>query len=85
MATKISKQIYLEPEQEAQLKRLAGATGLAEADLIRQALNRHLSAQRPMRRDPGVWAAERAFISALIALGPVSGARTWRRDELHER
>lgn len=49
VASKIRKQIYLDPAQEALLKRLAGATGLAEADLIRQALDRHLGTDLPTR------------------------------------
>ncbi|MCX7740592.1 MAG: ribbon-helix-helix domain-containing protein, partial [Meiothermus sp.] len=35
----IRKQIYLAPEQEAKLKRLARATGRSEAEIIREALD----------------------------------------------
>lgn len=35
----IRKQIYIAPEQQAKLKRLASATGRAEADIIREALD----------------------------------------------
>ncbi len=35
----IRKQIYLAPEQEAKLKRLARATGRTEAEIIREALD----------------------------------------------
>ncbi|MCS7059359.1 MAG: ribbon-helix-helix domain-containing protein [Meiothermus sp.] len=35
----IRKQIYIAPEQEAKLKRLARATGRTEAEIIRQALD----------------------------------------------
>lgn len=34
----VRKQVYIAPEQEAKLKRLARATGRSEADIIREAL-----------------------------------------------
>lgn len=39
----IRKQIYIAPEQEAKLKRLARATGRSEADIIREALEATLA------------------------------------------
>lgn len=85
MTVKIRKQIYLEPGQEALLKHLSGATGVPEAELIRQAIDRHLAAGQPVRRDAQAWEAERAFIAALIAQGPAEEQRRWRREELYER
>ncbi|MBF6595075.1 MAG: ribbon-helix-helix protein, CopG family [Thermaceae bacterium] len=35
----VRKQIYIAPEQEAKLKRLAKAAGRSEADIIREALD----------------------------------------------
>ncbi len=35
----VRKQVYLAPEQEAKLKRLARATGRSEAEIIREALD----------------------------------------------
>jgi hypothetical protein len=85
VTAKIRKQIYLEPGQELLLKHLSGATGLPEAELIRQAIDRHLAAGQPARRDAQAWEAERAFIATLIAQGPAEGQRRWRREELYER
>lgn len=85
MATRIRKQIYIEPEQNILLKQLSGQTGLPEAEIIRQALERHVQALRIPRRDAGVWETERAFIERLIQQGPVLGGRAWQREELHER
>jgi hypothetical protein len=85
VSTKIRKQIYLEPGQEALLKHLSGATGVPEAELIRQAIDRHLSSGQPVRRDAQAWEDERAFITALIAQGRAEGQRRWRREELYER
>ncbi|MFQ5614367.1 MAG: CopG family transcriptional regulator [Anaerolineae bacterium] len=85
MATKIRKQIYIEPDQEARLKQLAGALGLTEAEIIRQAIDRQTRQFRPARRNLKAWEAERAFIMQLIQQGPVPERRTWRREDLHER
>lgn len=85
MTAKIRKQIYLEPGQEVLLKHLSGATGVPEAELIRQAIDRHLATGQPVRRDAEAWEAERAFIAALIAQGPTEGQRRWQREDLYER
>jgi hypothetical protein len=85
VSTKIRKQIYLEPGQEMLLKHLSGATGVPEAELIRQAIDRQLAAGQPVRRDAQAWEAERAFIAALMAQGSVAGQRQWRREDLYER
>ncbi len=85
MAKKVRKQIYIEPHQEAALKRLARQRGTSEAEIIRQAIDRHAGALRPQRPDLAAWQEECAFIQSLIEKGPVPGGRTWRREELHER
>ena len=84
MGRMLRKQIYVEPEQDAALKRRARQTGASEADLIRQALDRHLAALPP-HRDLRAWDEERAFIEDLMSRGPVAGGRAWTREELHER
>jgi hypothetical protein len=85
MGVKIRKQIYIEPQQEATLKRLARETGLSEAEFIRQAIDRQAQLLRPSRRNLAAREQERAFIHGLIQQGVVTGSRTWRREELHER
>ncbi len=85
MATMIRKQIYLEPDQDAQLKQLANDAGVSEAELIRQAIDRQLRAQRPIRRNRSVWVDEQAFVAQWIAQGTSAVERTWRRDELYDR
>ncbi len=85
MTVKVRKQIYIESEQEVLLKRLAQETGSSEAEIVRQAIERHTRGLRPMRHVPGVWEQERAFILERIAQGPIAGRRTWRREDLHER
>ncbi len=85
MAMKIRKQVYLEPRQEALLKRLAAELNVTEAELIRQAIDRQTRFFRSPERDLAAWEEEKAFITHLIEQGPVPGERTWQREALHER
>jgi hypothetical protein len=43
MVSKIRKQIYIEARQDNSLKESAQRTGLSEAEIIRQAIDRHVS------------------------------------------
>jgi hypothetical protein len=86
MAQMIRKQVYIEPRQDANLKRLARAKGVTEAEIIRRAIDRETgSVSVPLGQpDSTAWEEARAFIHDLIAQGPVSGGRTWSREELYE-
>ena len=86
MAQMIRKQVYIEPRQDASLKRLARAKGVTEAEIIRRAIDRETSSVSiPIGQpDSAAWEEARAFIHTLIAQGPVSGGRTWSREELYE-
>ena len=85
MATKIRKQVYIEPHQEDILKQLTRETGLSEAELIRQAIDRHTRTIRLPKPDLKAWEKERTFIMHLMQQGPAPGQRTWQREELYER
>lgn len=85
MATKVRKQVYIEPHQEAILKRLAREQGITEAEIIRRAIDAHTRTFRLLTRDLRAWEKERAFIQGLIRQGPVAGKRTWQREDLYER
>lgn len=85
MATKVRKQVYIEPYQEAILKQLAQQEGVSEAEIIRQAIDRHTRAFRHAQPDLRVWEEELAFIDSLIQQGPAPGGRTWRRENAYER
>jgi hypothetical protein len=78
----IRKQVYVEPSQQAQLKELAKRLGVSEAEVIRQAIDRHMAAFHT-RPDHTAWQAERAFINSLIERGQVPGRREWTRDDLY--
>jgi len=85
MATMVRKQIYIEAEQDARLKKLAQETGRSEAEIIRQALDRHATETLPKRTKHQAWEVERAYIEQLMQQAPADGTRTWTRDELYER
>ncbi|GIV79911.1 hypothetical protein FKZ61_020865 [Litorilinea aerophila] len=85
MATKVRKQVYIEPRQEAMLKQLGKEHGLTEAEIIRRAIDQFTRSLRFPWRDPAAWEEERAFILRLIEEGPVPGQRTWRREDLYGR
>jgi len=85
MVTKmVRKQIYIEARQDQLLKQLVRETGSTEAQLIRQAIDRQTGSFAP-RIDMDVWNEEREFMESLMRKGPVSGGRTWKREDLHER
>ncbi|MCL4466221.1 MAG: hypothetical protein M1389_09365 [Chloroflexi bacterium] len=84
MERMIRKQVYLEPAQEARLKRVAELTGQSEAELIRRALDQQI-ATLSVRRNQHAWEAEKAYIQKRIRRGRLPGGRTWTRDELHDR
>jgi hypothetical protein len=85
MATKVRKQIYIEPHQETILKRLADETGVSEAEFIRQAIDYHAQLFQYPKRDLAAWEEEKLFIMQLIEQDPVPGRRTWQREDLYER
>ena len=85
MTLRVRKQIYIDPGQETLLKQLTRDTGLAEAEIIRQAIDRQIRPFGQPRRDLAAWDRERAFIVQLIERGPVPGERAWKREDLYER
>lgn len=85
MSRMVRKQVYIEPRQEALLKRLVRETGATEAEIIRQAIDRQTKTFLFSRRDLSAWQEERDFINRLIQQGPLPGGRRWRREDLYER
>lgn len=85
MGTKVRKQIYLDAAQEKQLKLLSEATGLSEAEIIRQTLGARLGLIRNQMRDLAAWERELHFIEQWLAKGTVEGGRTWTREDLYDR
>lgn len=85
MTVKVRKQVYIEPYQDALLKRVAEKTGASEAEIIRQAIDRHVQSLQIAGAEVESWETEDAFIGVLLELGPVAGERTWSREDLYDR
>jgi len=85
MTTKVRKQIYIEPQQERMIKRLAQLRGGSEAEIIRQAIDDYTRMLRFPARDLATWQSEKMYIQQLMANGAAPGKRTWRREDLYER
>lgn len=86
MAQMIRKQVYIEPKQDAIIKRLALIRGVTEAEIIRKAIEREASAAPEGKGNPDhqAWEAVREFILGLIDQGSVRGGRKWNRQDIYE-
>jgi len=85
MTTKVRKQVYISADQDRLLKRLSQETGRSQAEILREAVDRHTRGWPLLRWDLAAWQEERAFIEQLLSQGRVPGRRTWQRGELHRR
>ncbi|WP_316436446.1 CopG family transcriptional regulator [Leptolyngbya sp. NK1-12] len=85
MMAKVRKQIYLDARQDTLLKRIAQQTGVSEAEIIRQALDQHLSAVHAPSPNLAAWQAEKAFIAQHKQRPALPGGRDWQRADLYER
>ena len=85
MITKVRKQIYIKPQQEQILKRLAELRRDSEAEIIRQAIDEYTRVIRFPARDLTAWKEEKEYIRELMDKGVIEGKRTWRREDLYER
>jgi hypothetical protein len=86
MVQMIRKQVYIQRQQEAALKRLSQSRGLSEAELIRQAIDRQAgSVPAPFVSDADAWEEAHAFMLTLRDRAAVTDQpRNWRRDDLYE-
>jgi hypothetical protein len=82
----VRKQIYIEPRQEALLKRLAQDQGVSEAELIRQAIDRRVGqAGAQVLPDSRAWEEAYRTMQELHARGPLAEqGRAWVREDLYE-
>ena len=83
MAQMIRKQVYIEPVQDAIIKKRAQMLGITEAEVIRRAINAPTALSGPGVRDPAAWEREKAFIAKRMAGSPVSGGRSFRREAVY--
>ncbi len=86
MAVMVRKQIYIEPQQDRALKRLAKENHTTEAAVIRDLIRRHVDDTDAAERRRKAWEKELAFIRARAKQGPVPGPPfRWSRQETYDR
>ena len=86
MARMIRKQVYIEGRHQALLERLAKTTGVSEAEIIRQALDRRSggAARATIAPDPAAWDEALRVMEELRGGGPLRGRRrSWKRADLY--
>jgi len=81
----IRKQIYLQPQQDKAVKKLASKEGVSEAEYLRRLIDVHLAEVVRRRERLEAWRQVNAFVGQLVAKGPLPGGRTWRREDLYDR
>lgn len=81
----IRKQIYIAPHQEVLLKKMAQVSGITEAEIVRQALDAHLTDGLNIPRNLQAWEEEKRFIQNRIRIKTgVRERRSWKREDLYE-
>jgi hypothetical protein len=81
MVSKIRKQIYIEAEQDNLLKESARRTGLSEAEIIRQAIDRHINSVNSPTPNLSAWEREKTFIASLENQNLLPRLHNLSRDE----
>jgi predicted transcriptional regulator len=81
MAIMVRKQVYLRPEQNRQLKRLAGAERRTEAELIREAVDDYIAKQDRIAS----WEEHKKEIDKWLKTAPRVPGRKFNREEIYDR
>jgi hypothetical protein len=86
MPTKVRKQIYLEQRQNRQLKRLAEARGVSEAQVVRDLIAAEAAsgANGPLSPDRAAWEALVRFARQRARTGVTGKPYQWNRNEIYE-
>ncbi|MBI4763195.1 MAG: hypothetical protein HY787_01135 [Deltaproteobacteria bacterium] len=84
MAQMIRKQVYIEPRQEATLKRQAKRLGITEAEIIRKAIDSQLTHPVPGVRNLTAWEREKEFIAERMSGKRLPRGRKFRREEAYQ-
>jgi hypothetical protein len=86
MSKMIRKQIYIHRWQQTLLDRVAKASGLSQAEIIRRAIEHEVAgAEAPSRRsDRGAWDALMDVVRARRELGPLGPAYRWQRGDAYQ-
>jgi hypothetical protein len=85
MGRMVRKQIYIEPEQDALLKRRAAELGVTESELIRRGIEQIARKPVDQMSDHEAWGQSLAFMRARGNLPSTGAGRGWTREELYDR
>lgn len=58
---------------------------MSEAEIIRQAINRHLETVTSPTPNLAAWEDEKAFIKQNKSRSPQPGGKDWKQEDLYER
>jgi hypothetical protein len=82
----IRKQLYITKSQENMLKMKARETGLTEAEIVREVIDKAAYRVEYPLKSTEKWQEELLFINKLIADRQVDQKkRTWKREDLYDR
>ncbi len=84
MTRMVRKQVYIEPHQDALLKRKAKELGVSEAELIRRGIDQVCRTPITLRPDLEAWEEMKEFIRKYRMFDVPQTGRTWTRDELYD-
>lgn len=87
MGRMVRKQVYIEEEHDARLKRCARERGVTESQLIREGIERVTGTHAAAYRDRQAWQDALAFMrerQRLVGKVPHQEGRGWTREELYE-
>jgi hypothetical protein len=83
MGRMIRRKIQLTAEQDALLRRQAGALGLSESEVLLRGLEAP-SADVSLPVEPEAWEEEMAFIRERARIQALGRTRGWTREELYD-
>jgi predicted DNA-binding protein len=84
MARMVRKQIYMDEELEARLKRRARLFGMTESEVIRRGLDAFLNGRGDETLEADIERLDRMWAES-DRRGVGSDGRKWTREEIHER
>jgi hypothetical protein len=86
MAEMVRKQIYIEERHERLLKRISKARGVSEAELIRQAIERETTGEKPLllAPDQAAWDEILRFVKNRKSCRSSGRPYRWNRLDAYE-
>ncbi len=84
MSRMVRKQVYIEPRQEASLRRRAKELGISQAELLRRCIDQMGTAPMTLPCDKTAWEDAKVYIEERMTIEAPQTSRTWTRDELYD-